>query len=131
MKSILVLVGLAMASTVFANDGGTPYIIVKSVESKKVKTGQQFVIKGGEAWKLYEVLGRNFVYDVSRSVTITSGKQSVVISCSALSSKKGPNDEPIRDAANTVCTINLDAPFDPKNSEGDRSVWAPSCKQDE
>lgn len=101
----------------FANDGSTPYIKVDSVT--KDKRGD-FEIKGGDAYKLYQVLGRDFVYDVSRSLTITSSKNSVSIHCKQ---NEDPNNEQKGIPSTTSCTFRFGKAFDPDKSEGDNYVW--------
>ncbi len=129
-KSIVLL---ALTSALFippamANDGGIPYIKVKSIRTT-IPRGQEIVIAGGDAYKLYQAMPRDYVFDVSRLLTITSARRSVVINCRA--QPKDPNAHiPTANLATAECTISIEAPFDPKaNTDTDGGVWTPSCKE--
>jgi hypothetical protein len=122
MKVILLAVGL-LAAPAFANDGGVPYIKVDKVARK---TNGDVVIKGAEAFKLYQILPRDFVIDVTRSLTITSDRRKVVISCNTSALAASPEDNPKPDPSKVECQISTGGPYDPAQDEGDHFVWEPN-----
>ena len=128
MKLLLAL-GLLLSPAVFANDGSVPYIEVNSIKTK-VKEKQPIVMSGGEAYKLYEALPRNFVYDTSRALTISAKDKAVIIYCNAEAKDKDA-ETPVRDPAKTKCTIEMtDAVAKQKeNEDTDLQKWEPSCKE--
>lgn len=124
----LLLLTLAITFQASANDGSIPYINVTEIKTK-LKNGDHIEFKGGEAFKLYEVLPRNYVYDLSRSITVTSNKRSVTIGC--IAEPMDPNaDQPTRNPAKTKCTVSVDAAFVPGEDGGDSSNWEPMCKSE-
>jgi hypothetical protein len=123
-NKILIIAALVGTSiTAFANDGGTPYIKIDSIKTK-IHRGQSIELSGGDLDKLYQILPKDYVYDVSRSLTITSNNRSVVISCKAEALDENAED-PVRNPKTTKCTIYYTNAFDPDKSESDSSVFEP------
>lgn len=123
-KTILIMAALVGASiTSFANDGGTPYIKIDSIKTN-IHRGQSIELSGGDVDKLYQILPKDFVYDLSRSLTITSNNRSVVISCKAEALEENA-DNPVRNPKTTKCTIYYTNAFDPNKSESDSWVFEP------
>lgn len=128
MKIAFTLITL-LAGTAFANDGGIPYINVNSMKSK-LPDGTHIRFKGGEAFKLYNVLPQDFVYDVSRSITITSNGRSMSINCLQQDTRPGDHDPAVGDPKTTECSVSLGQAYDPSKDEGDSFNWEPrECKQ--
>jgi hypothetical protein len=119
-----ILIGLC-SSRALANDGGVPYIKVDSLKTK-LANGQHLSFKGGDAFKLYSVLPQDFVWDVSRSLVVTSKDRSFSISCSQKPTKESENSNtPVGDPKTTVCSVQVDGPYDPSKDEGDSWIWEP------
>ncbi len=129
MKNILAIsiIGLAGVPAI-ANDGGMPYIQVKSVEVKSTSKGPVIKVKDGDAFKLYSVLPKDYVYDISRSLTITSDKKSVTIFCKSDSKLTDADGNPVTDPTKVVCTISTGAAFDSKDEFNNPMPWQPACQ---
>jgi hypothetical protein len=117
---------LGVSSSAFANDGSVPYIKVDRVEAP-LKFGSTMTFAGGEAYKIYDLLPRNFVYNVSRAVTVTSSKGSIAIDCQQAAVNENQPD--VGDPKTTTCTVRFDKAYDPSTAEEDNFDWAPSCKE--
>lgn len=128
MKVIVLCVALMGVSfSAFGNDGSTPYIEVNKVQAD-LPFGSTMKFSGGEAYKIYDLLPRNFVYDITRAVTITSKKGSVSIYCEQ-KAKSPEAQNPVGDPATTECSVRFDEAFDPSKSENDHYKWTPACKE--
>jgi hypothetical protein len=129
MRTMIFCMGLlGLSVSAFANDGSTPYIKVKQVQAD-LHFGDKMEFGGGDADKIYNILPRDYVYDVSRSLNITSKRGSVRISCTQ--EPKNSSDYGLTGGipSTTKCTITFDKAFDPASGEGDSYEWAPSCKE--
>src|SRR5690606_7934261 len=103
MKFLAITLIALFSLNSFANDGGAPFISVNYLTSPTEK-GDVVTFIGGEAYKLYQVLPRDFVFDITRSLTITSDKRSMRISCVA--DPIDANAEmPVANPARTTCTV--------------------------
>lgn len=125
MKLVLISLAALISLGAHANDGGIPYVKVEELKAN-VRNGEVLSIRGGEAFKLYEALPQDYVFDVTRSLTITDDDRSVNISCAGEPIDANASN-PVYNPAKVSCSITVGKSFKPEEEES--WVWAPQCKQ--
>ena len=124
MKSSMTL-GILLLSLVYPafSWSATSYIRVDELDAK-TQNGETLVFKGGDAYKLLQLLPQDSVYSGSRRLTVTGSDRSFTLSCLAKSKQVG--DRTLKmDPSSTVCRLVVDKSFKPDQESEAPKIWSP------
>ena len=121
--------GISIFFLVFSafSNAATQYIQVDDLDAN-THNGESLIFKGGDAYKVLQILPQDSIYSGSRRLTVTSKDRSFTISCMAKSKQIGDRTFKI-DPSSTECRIVIDKSFKPANELETPKVWNPGISQ--